>query len=700
MRITSGMYYQNMYGNSNSQLNNKMFDVNKQISSGLVIQYASDDISTFSETMRLDNELSALSEVKQSAESAYKISNQTDVILNDFEVTINRMRTLFIQASNGTNDDTSLDSIAAELRGMESHFKNLSNSSINGKYLFSGSATDTKPIAPDGTYMGNDTAIKAFLGAGVQQQYNLTGAELFLGEEILIKREITSNVLQESLTVMYPDFTNPSIPGTSSIITAENTIRDMMGDTDNNIDLVNQKHHFYLRGTQSTGETFNTKISMRDDESISELLLKEGQSFGNTPDLNVVNVSLNNYGEIVVADKMNGSSKLDFHMVGAVDFSGGAAADVTVLDNLDVGDTNFNKIINGTSTVANPNLYIKEFVSSSLQSASGAPSNIDGLVYDRTQFSKDGSKISSSFSQVVTDGNAYADSTTRLSEVADLTKGTPGTLDGTQLTLSGTDVNGNAYNAQIDLKSKANGGSTFSIDGGATNYEIFDVSTPRSAVDADEMSYQQFLDVINMVVTFNIPAAAGVATDYDDAVLTSTFNARTYLSSEGKIEFEQINVTDTKANISIYDSNSGDFSKDASVMAFNTNNALTIRDPKVNFFKTINEMITSVENYTLYPDSDSTYVRSIGIENAITMIDDLQEHLFRSHSLVGAQSNSLTKSIERTELLEISTLTLRSSVVDTDLAKASLTLTQLQLTYEAMLSTVGKVSKLSLVNYI
>jgi flagellar hook-associated protein 3 FlgL len=93
-------------------------------------------------------------------------------------------------------------------------------------------------------------------------------------------------------------------------------------------------------------------------------------------------------------------------------------------------------------------------------------------------------------------------------------------------------------------------------------------------------------------------------------------------------------------------------------------------------------------------------MRNVGIENAIAMMDDLQEHIFRAHSMVGAQSNTLTNSLERTELLELSTMTLRSSVIDTDLAEASLTLTQLTINYEAMLSTVGRVSKLSLVNYL
>ena len=167
------------------------------------------------------------------------------------------------------------------------------------------------------------------------------------------------------------------------------------------------------------------------------------------------------------------------------------------------------------------------------------------------------------------------------------------------------------------------------------------------------------------------------------------------------------------ATISLYDSNSGDFSDNydsdgdgtndtnlASVMSFNSNNALTIRDPKTDFFKTIDDIITSVENHILYPDDTEGDGRSIGIENAITMMDDLQDHVFRSHSLVGANSNALTASLERTSILEISTKTLRSSVIDTDLAEASLELTQLTLNYEAMFSTVGRISQLSLVNYL
>jgi len=78
------MYYNSLYGTNNSKLSNNLFDVNKQIASGLKIQYAKDDVRTFAETMNLDNELSTIGQVKKSTESGYKVSNQTDAILNEF----------------------------------------------------------------------------------------------------------------------------------------------------------------------------------------------------------------------------------------------------------------------------------------------------------------------------------------------------------------------------------------------------------------------------------------------------------------------------------------------------------------------------------------------------------------------------------------------------------------------------------------
>jgi flagellar hook-associated protein 3 FlgL len=696
------MYYKSLYAEQNSQLNNKLFDVNKQIASGLKIQYAKDDVSTFAETMRLDNEIVALGQIQKSTESGYKVSNQSDEVLNEFVTSMKRMKTLLISSANGTNDVTSRDAIAAEMRGIETNLKTLANTSINGQYLFSGSAVDIKPISDDGTYNGNDVAMKSFLGSNTQQQYNVSGAQLFLGEETLTRRSVTTNVANSNLIANYGIL--KSATDTNNPLSNDSNIRDLMGDTDNIIDSVNSKHKFYVRGVRSDGTAFSEKIAMRDDEKVDALLTHIGNAFGNTLGNKVVNVSMNGSGQIVVDDKIKGSSKLDFNMVGAVDLSGGAAADVADISLLDSGEPNFDNIMLGLSTAVNPNLYVKEFIKSSYGSV-GA-SNISGLLYDKTQFSVVGNTVSSNVAQIVKGTNAFATPSTKISEVADLSQGTAGTLDGTQFKLSGTDTSGTAFTAQIDFKNTAGGGSTFSLDGGVTNYSIFNVATTRAAVDADEMTYQQMMDVMNMVVTNQIPAV-NTAAAYDSAATSSNAVGKTSLSYDGKIKFGDLNVISTKATVALYDVNSGTgfppvsgVGSTSSVLSFNSNNALTIRDPKTDFFKTINEVITAVENQKNNPDSSIGNMRNVGINNAMAMMDDLQGHIYTTQSQVGAHSNTLTSSLQRTSMLELSTKTLRSSVIDTDLAEASLQLTQLTTNYNAMLSTVGKISKLSLVNFL
>ena len=693
MRVTSNMYYKNIYGDNNALLSKNLFDVNKQIASGLKIQYAHEDIGVFTETMRLDNEITTLGQIKSSTQSAFKLSDQTDAVLGEFETSMNRMRTLLVNAANGTNSDVSLDAIAQELRGLEENFKNLANTSINGQYLFSGSAVDVKPIADDGTYMGNDAQLKAFTGSKTSQQYNISGEELFLGEKKLVRREVTTNVVQENLIAKYPALQQAGYTGVDSFVSSSSTIRELMGDSDNLVDVGVQKHFFYINGTTSDGTSLKQKIQMSDDDSIDALLNQIGNLYGNTPDLKVVNVNMNSNGQIIIEDKMQGSSKIDFHMVGATDLSGGAAANVTNIDNLGVGETNFDKIMLGTSTALNTNLHVKEFIKSSLAPADSvaATNLIEGTIYDKTEFSIDGAKLYSATPQILKGTNAFATPSTKLLDVASGT-----TLNGKSFTLEGTDVNGNPYSAQIDL---ATAGSTFTI--GGNTYDIFNVGTPRAAVAADEMTYKQLMDVMNMVVTGNLPSAApGSSAQYDSAVATADLRGKTFLSYDGKIQFEEMNTGNTMARMALYDSNSGDFTAPPSVMTFNTNNAITVRDPKTDFFKTLDEMITAVENYKLYPDSSSGNIRNVGIENAVAMMDDLQDHVFRAHSQVGAQTNSLNTSLQRTELLEISSMSLRSSVIDTDLAEASLTLAQLNTNYQAMLSTVGKISQLSLVNYL
>ncbi len=678
MRITSGSYYNNIYG-ENNKLNKQLFDVNKQISSGLKIQYAHEDPTIFIDTLRLDDEITTLTQVKNSAQSAYKISTQTDKTIGEIVKTLESMKVKMVNAANDAHSDTSIQAIAKELRGLQNHLLTLANTSIGGQYLFSGTATSVKPIGTDGTYQGNDQDLQAFLGSGIKQKYNIAGSQLFLGDESKINRTITTNIAQKSLTDLYPDIMQdtetPRSAAKETYITGSHTIRDLMGDIDT--DTTNDPSpHFYIQGTKSDGTTFKAHInSISMEDSVDDLLQEISDLYGD----NQVEVSLNAHGQIEIIDKKAGSSKLDFHMVGAVDFdatNGGDAADVGdsaiyPIGTLSLNDINnlqqsssstadFEEVIAPSST---KQLYIKEFTKSGFDPSD--PLNIvEGMNYDQTFFEQDGAALLSNVSQILKSDSSYATASTKIVDVGSFSTNTI-------IHLEGTTINGASFSTDIDL-------ATDLLD---------EDGNPTALAD---VTYQQLMDAINMTVT-------GEAT-----VADSYLHGKTSLTYDGKIVFEDLDNPVTNATLSIYDPSSSDYSvTTGSALTFNANSALTVRDPKTDFFAQIEEMIRSVEQGKKRSDgTDSNDPRNVGIQNSIAMIDDLSDHVSRLQTEAGSYSQVLQTSTDRTDMLLISTKTLQSDVIDTDIAEATLRMQQLSLNYQALLSNISKVSKLSLVNYL
>jgi len=85
MRVTNSMYYRSVFSPNKTRISEALFDVNKQISSGLKIEYSKDDVTVFADTMRLDNEITTLKQAKISTTNALKMSTQTDKTLNRVE---------------------------------------------------------------------------------------------------------------------------------------------------------------------------------------------------------------------------------------------------------------------------------------------------------------------------------------------------------------------------------------------------------------------------------------------------------------------------------------------------------------------------------------------------------------------------------------------------------------------------------------
>ncbi|MFA8033550.1 flagellar hook-associated protein FlgL, partial [Helicobacter pylori] len=104
-------------------------------------------------------------------------------------------------------------------------------------------------------------------------------------------------------------------------IKPSDTLRELIGDNDK--DPTNDpKEFFYLQGVRPDGSSFKEKFSLdkayQNKESatkVSDLLDKIGHAYGNTSQNKVVDVSLNNWGQIEIKNLTPGSENLDFHLI-------------------------------------------------------------------------------------------------------------------------------------------------------------------------------------------------------------------------------------------------------------------------------------------------------------------------------------------------------------------------------------------------
>ena len=138
----------------------------------------------------------------------------------------------------------------------------------------------------------------------------------------------------------------------------------------------------------------------------------------------------------------------------------------------------------------------------------------------------------------------------------------------------------------------------------------------------------------------------------------------------------------------------------AAPLTFAANNALTIDQPKVSFFEQIDMAIEAVKASSYRADGDSGSPRNIGIENAILMVEHLFDHVIRKQTENGSHGQALQLSYEKSEITLLNVSELKSMVLDTDYGAAVVELNQRTVSYQAMLSTIGKINTLSLINYI
>lgn len=724
--------------------------LNTQISSGLKIQNSFEDSSVYNDGMRLDYEVATLEQVQTATSKAQHFSKNTDKALGEFKQQLENFKTKLVQGANEIHSQTSREAIANDLQGIKNHLVNIANTSINGQFLFAGSAINTKPINGDtNEYFGNAQTMKAVGGAQVNLTYNQNGQELFLGKDGDYNKKITSNTMLKAQNL---DDRNKTV-----YIDSEHKMRDLIGfkyvkdeKTLTNQDFTGtgarefQKTTFFLQGKKPNGTSFTSKFKMTSDASINDLLEKIGTEYGNTPTNKVVEVTINNQGQINVKDLSKGNQVIDFHMIAATKKLN-KAEDLTAA-NISAASGEFDSVdslTSGTNSLeamvrANPNDYeITEFVKSKYEDLGGAVTN--AYDYDKINFKQEGRNLVGTVSQVERGSGKFADDNTTLSQVVGAKNLYDGERDKYNIndqTLKMQIKSRSGGNYKVDVKfgagspPTASGDATVKItrpDGTTYTTKVWDsfyndTTNPPTTEGRDtqskNMTFRQLNDIIGMVASDSVPAGAGGSTQtdyeaYKQAIANSQGSVEANMDHRGRIKVTDKQNAVTPIKVGIYDEvNADKFAGDStgatpatsqgkgSLWSFSANNGVEIDSPSVDIFADLDRMIEAVRSGQYRADSQSEHPRNSGIQGAIERLDHIADHVNKIHTKVGNQTNTLTQTNMHASVMEVNVKTVKADITNADYGETYMNLMQKMMSYQAMLQSVAKINQLSLLNYM
>ncbi|HTQ36805.1 MAG TPA: flagellar hook-associated protein FlgL [Steroidobacteraceae bacterium] len=156
----------------------------QQVSSGVRVQTPADDPVAESRILSIQNAQSQLDQYGKNADAATDRLNQGEQALADLATLLQRIQELAEQANSGAMDDTSLNSIATELKSHVSDLQQIANrQDSNGEYLFAGYSTGTQPFAGSGggmTYVGDQGVRQLQIGASQTVADGIPGQQVFM----------------------------------------------------------------------------------------------------------------------------------------------------------------------------------------------------------------------------------------------------------------------------------------------------------------------------------------------------------------------------------------------------------------------------------------------------------------------------------------------------------------------------------------
>jgi flagellar hook-associated protein 3 len=182
MRVTNNMIYDRTMFNLSRNLDRYM-DVQTMVSSGRRINTPSDDPIGTNHDLHYRTRLSDIEQYLSNISQASGWMGTYDNGLGDLKNLYSSAKEIALMMANDTYDDTARGAAANEVQGILDQVLQLGNGDVDGRYIYAGHRTRTKPLEASANgvvYRGDNGAIELQIDVSSRIVSNLTGDNVFL----------------------------------------------------------------------------------------------------------------------------------------------------------------------------------------------------------------------------------------------------------------------------------------------------------------------------------------------------------------------------------------------------------------------------------------------------------------------------------------------------------------------------------------
>jgi flagellar hook-associated protein 3 FlgL len=178
MRVTEQMRYDSVATNL-AQLSSRQAKAAQEAQTGVRVNLPSDDPIAAAQLARLTASQSQVAARRSTISSVRGDAELAESSLQQASDLLAGAKELAMQGGNGSLGANERATLAQQVKDIRDQLVGIANTRGASGYLFSGSATETKPFSASGAFSGNDDAHVVDIGNSTPSAVNASGAKAF-----------------------------------------------------------------------------------------------------------------------------------------------------------------------------------------------------------------------------------------------------------------------------------------------------------------------------------------------------------------------------------------------------------------------------------------------------------------------------------------------------------------------------------------